>query len=198
MNYEKPLSLIELKFTGDAEDGFMKALKGLMELHEGVTFIDLFKFLYQSSLGPIHIFDVMDETQIKNWIRESLENAKPSDEPLIEDLFGKKWVRLNLGAYRKKHGNSIQRLYKVFMNAKAMKKDQLEDFEELLRKLVEGLKAGKIEAVTHEPQIMLLVEDFLREQRKKGYPPIHHSKIFMQKNDYAYLVISKLSMDELV
>lgn len=198
MNDGKPLSMIELKFTRYAEDSFEKALKGQMELHEGVTFIDLLKFLYQSSLGPFHIFEMMDEVQVKNWIRESLNNAKPSDEPLVEGLYSKKWVRLNLGAYKKKYGNNLQRLYKVFVNAQVMKKGQFKEFEELLRKLVEGLRERKIEPVIHDSQILRLVEDFVRELRKKGYPPIHHSEIFMQKNTYEYLVIPSSSMDKLV
>jgi len=64
MGNEEPLSVIELKFAGCAEGRFTKALKKQMELHEGVTFMDLLKFLYQSSLGPFHLFEMMNETEL--------------------------------------------------------------------------------------------------------------------------------------
>ncbi len=79
MREEECLSSIELRFVGEANDHFRKALKKQTELHEGVTFMDILKFLYQSSLGSFHLFEMMNETELANWIRKNLENAKPSD-----------------------------------------------------------------------------------------------------------------------
>jgi hypothetical protein len=79
MNNKKRLSTMGLKFTGCAEDPFARALKKQMELHQGVTFMGMLKFLYQSSLGPFHLFELMDETELKECVRRNLENAKPSD-----------------------------------------------------------------------------------------------------------------------
>jgi hypothetical protein len=198
MNGIKSLSKIELKFTGPAENSFEKALKEQIELHEGVTFIDLLKFLYQSSLGSFHIFEMMNDVQVKNWIREGINKVKPSNDPLIERLYGGKWVRLNLGAYKKKYGNDLRKLYEVFAKSKVMEKGELDEFEELLMKLVEGLRGGKIEPVTRDSRFLGLVEDFVGELRRNVYPPIHHSEIFMQKNKYEYLVIPSSSIDKLV
>jgi len=189
MKEKKPLSSIELEFTGCAEDPFTSDLKKQIELHEGVTFIDLLKFLYQSSLGPFHIFEMMDETQIMNWIRGNLENARPSDGPMIERMYGEKWVRVNLGSYRKKCGCDYQRLYEVFMKAKNMKKERMSKFIELQKKLVDTIREGKIRAINDEPRILLLVEDFLKDYEEKGYPPMHHSESYMLKNNFEYLVV---------
>jgi hypothetical protein len=109
MDPEKDLSSIELKFAGRAEDPFERALKRQMALHEGVTFMDLLKFLYQSALGPFHLFEMMDETELKGWIRRNLEETKPSDGPLTEELYGKKWVRVNFGPYKTRFGNDFHR-----------------------------------------------------------------------------------------
>lgn len=197
MKVGKLLSSIELEFAGSAEGSFERALKGQMRMHRGVTFVDLLKSLYQSSLGPFHIFEMMDEAQLKNWIRQSLNNAEPSDEPLVESLYGEKWVRLNLGVYKNKYGNDVERLFEAFMSAKDMEKGQVEEFETLLKELLEVMKAGRIRPVTHEA-LLELAEDFVRELAEKGYPPIHHSKTFMEKNKYEYLVIPQSSADELV
>jgi hypothetical protein len=75
MSNKERLSAIELRFTGCAEDHFAKDLKKQMEIHEGVTFMDLMKFLYQSSLGPFHLFEIMDETELNGWIRRNLEHV---------------------------------------------------------------------------------------------------------------------------
>jgi hypothetical protein len=198
MNDGKPLSSIELKFTGDAEDFFENVLKRQMELHEGVTFIDLLKFLYQSTLGPFHIFEMMDENHIMNWIKRNLENANLSNGPFIEELYGKKWVRVNLAAFKKKRGNDYQKLFEVLIKSKSMKRGQLKEFEELQEKLVNAVRKGRIEPVTSEPRILLLVEDFVKKYKEKGYPPIHHSEVYMQKNDSEYLVVPCSSLDKLV
>ena len=198
MNDEKHLSSIELKFTGGAEDYFENVIKRQMELHEGVTFIDLLKFLYQSSLGPFHIFEMMDENSIIDWIKRNLENASLSNGPLVEELYGKKWVRVDLAAYRKKCGDDYQKLFEALMKSKSMKKGQLKEFEELQEKLIDVVRKGRIEPVTREPRVLLLVEDFVKRYKEKGYPPIHHSEVYMQKNDSEYLVVPRSILDKLV
>ena len=197
MKNEKYLSSLELKFVGDAEDNFTKVLRKQMELHEGVTLFDLLKFLYQSSLGPFHLFEMMDEAQLKNWIRKNLEDAKPSDGPLTEELYGKKWVRLNFGPYKKKYGNDYQRVHEAFMTLKSIKQVELKEYKELLKRLVDVIGKGKIKSVTDQPRILSLVENFLKDYEKKDYPPIHHSEIYMLKNNSEYLVMPCSILDKI-
>jgi len=65
------ISLVELKFVGEAKDQFDRILKIHIETHVGVTFIDLLKLLYQSIFGPHHIFDTMKEDRIKLRVDDS-------------------------------------------------------------------------------------------------------------------------------
>jgi hypothetical protein len=198
MKADEPLSSIELKFTRHVEDYFENVLKRQMELHEGVTFIDLLKFLYQSSMGPFHLFEMMDENHMMNWIKKNLQDADPSEGPLVEELYGGKWVRLNLGAYKKKRGSDYRNLFEVLMKSRSMKKGQLKEFEELQEKLVNTLRKRTIKPVTNELRILLLVEDFMKRYKENGYPAIHHSKVYMQKNDSEYLVVPRSSLARLV
>ena len=196
MSNEKSLSAIELKFTGCAEDRFTKALKKQMELHEAVTFMDLLKFLYQSSLGPLHLLEMMNETELKSWIRKNIKGAKSCDGLLAENLYGKKWVRINFGPYKKRFGNDYKRVYEAFMEAKCMKQGQLKEYTGLLRRLVDAVRKRKIKPVVEEPRFLSLVENFLEEYEEKDYPPIHHSKTYMLRNSPEYLVVPYSSLDK--
>ena len=197
MSNKKRLSAVELKFTGDAEDSFEKALKKQMELHEGETLMDLLKFLYQSSLGPFHLFEMMDETELEIWVRKNLEDAKPSDGPLIEELYGEKWVRVNFGPYKRRFGNDYQRIYKAFVRAKRMKHGQLKEYTDLLKKLVDTVRKKKMRPLTEEPSFLSLVETFLKEYEAEDFPPVHHSKSYMLRNTSEYLVIPRSNAGEL-
>ena len=192
-----PLSSIELKFAGAAENAFAAALKEQMKLHEGLTIMDLLKFLYQSVLGPFHLFARMDEAQLKEWIRKNLEDTKPSDLRLTEKLYGKKWIRVNFGPYKKRFGNDYQRIYEILVEAKSMRQGQLKEYRNLLKKLVDAIAKGKIKPATEAPRILQQVESFLKEYEEKEYPPIHHSEIYMLKNTSEYLVVPYTSVDKL-
>lgn len=198
MKNEKCLSSLELRFVGRAEDHFTRVLRKHMELHEGVGLFDLLKFLYQSSLGSFHLLEMMDETEMLNWMRKNLENTQPSDGFMVEELYGKKWVRLNFGPYKRKYGNDYQKIYKAFMKAKNMKQGQPEEFRKLLERLIDAFRKGKIQSIAHEPRTLSLVEDFLEEYEEKDYPPVHHSKAYMLKNSYDYLVIPRSSLVEIM
>jgi hypothetical protein len=197
MSNEELLCAIELKFTGDAEERFTKALRKQMELHGGVTFMDLLKFLYQSTLGPFHLFEMMNETELKSWIRKNIKKAKVCDGLLAEGLYGKKWMRINFGPYKKRFGNDYKRIYKALVKVKCMKQGQLKEYTDLLWRLVDALRKGKIKPVTEEPRFLSLVENFLEEYEEKDYPPIHHSKIYMLRNSSEYLVVPYSILDKI-
>jgi hypothetical protein len=194
---KKYLSSLELQFVGNAEDHFSKALRMQMELHEGVTLFDLMKFLYQSSLGSFHLFEMMGEAKLLDWVRKNLENTHPSDGPLTEDLLSKKWVRVNLGPYKKKFGNDCQRICEMFIKAKSLRQGQLRRFRDLLEKLLGAFRKGEIKSVPDESNIADLVRDFLLAYEEEDFPIVHHSKIYMQKNSSDYLVVPRSSLDRI-
>ena len=197
MKNEKRLNSLELRFARRAEDDFDETLKKHMELHEGVCLFDLLKFLYQSSLGSFHLLEVMSETELLNWIRKSLENTRPSAGALVEELYGKKWVRLDFGPYKMKYGNDYQKIYRAFAEAKKMKRGQPTEFGKLLERLIDAFRKGRIQFIADEPKALSIVLDFLKEYEEKGYPPIHHSKSYMLKNSSDYLVIPRSSLGEM-
>lgn len=160
--------------------------------------MDLLKFLYQSSLGPFHLFEMMDDTELKGWIRENLEDAKLSDGPLTEELYGRKWVRVNFGPYKKRFGNDYQKIFDALVKAKSMKQGRLEEYTCLLKRLVDAIGKGKIEPVTVEPKFLSLVENFLKEYEEKDFPPIHHSETYMLRNSSEYLVLPYSGLDKAV
>ena len=188
---------MELKFAGPAEDRFDKALKKQMEFHEGVCLPDLLKFLYQSSLGSLHLLEMMDQTKMMDWIKRNLEKTRPSDGFLVEELLGRKWARLNFGPYKKKYGNDYLKIYEAFMKAKNMKPGRQEEFKRLVEELIEVFQKRRVRPVSDEPQFLSRVLAFLEEYKKSDYPPVHHSKSYMLKNTSDYLVIPRSSLNEI-
>ncbi len=169
-----------------------------MRLHEGVCLPDLVKFLYQSSLGSFHLLELTTETRLQNWIRKSLTSTKPSDGLLVENLYGRIWVRLNFGPYKKRYDNDYQWIYRTFMKVKNAKHGQMEEFRKLLGNLTETFRKGRILSVNSEPELVRLVEDFIENYEKRGFPIIHHSQTYMQKNGSDYLVVPRSSLFEII
>jgi len=194
-NAERLLSL-ELRFVGNAEDDLSVALRRHFELHEGVCLSDLLKFLYQSCLGSFHLLELMDESELLGWIGRNLQETQPSDGVLVEELHGKKWVRLNFGPYKMKYGNDYLRIYRAFMKAKQVKSAEPTEFRKLLKKLSETFRKGSIRFVADEPGTLRTIMDFLKEYEKEDYPLLHHSKAYMAKNSSDYLVIPQSSLNE--
>jgi formylmethanofuran dehydrogenase subunit E len=194
---EKRLSSLELRFVGHAEDDFEEALKRHMELHEGMSLFDLLKFLYQSSLGSFHLLETANSSELLKWIKKNLENTQPSDGPLVEELYGKKWVRLNFGPYKKTYGNDYRKMFTAFAKAKKMKKEQPAKFLKLLERLIDAFRKKRIDSITDEPKTPSMVLTFLKEYEEKDCPPVHHSKSYMLKNSSDYLVIPRSSLDEM-
>jgi hypothetical protein len=79
-----------------------------------------------------------------------------------------------------------------------MNEGQFKDFEELQEKLINVVRKGRIKPATRETTILQLAEDFVKRYKEKGYPPIHHSEVYMQKNDSEYLVVPRSGLDKLV
>lgn len=80
------------------------------------------------------------------------------------------------------------------MKAKNMEQGQQEEFRKLLERLIDVFRKGKIQSIAHEPRTLSLLENFLKEYEEKNYPPVHHSKAYVLKNSYDYLVIPRSSL----
>jgi hypothetical protein len=182
------LTSIKIKFDGKAEDELSEAIKLHVETHPDVTLVDVIKFLYQSVLGSFHLLDHRSESEIKTWINRNLTAAQPEKEPLTEKLYGDKWVRVNLGAFKQKYGDDYKLLIKLFMKGKEEKRILTTEFSAKLDSLLKLVVTGKIRPLNSNPDLPDLVVGFFADYRKRGFPPLHHSLSYSEKNPQ-YLVV---------
>lgn len=185
---ERKLSSLEVLFYGIALNPLQKAIKNHVETHSSVTFVDVVKFLYQSVLGSFHMLDHMDDQKIETWIRESLAPIEPAARMLTEKLYGEKWVRLDLGAFKQRYGNDYKTAAQLFTKGRLETRVSQHEFTILIVELVKLVKDGMIRPVDSNVSFVALVERFLDEYKKMGYPPLHHSEIY-SKNNVSYIVV---------
>jgi hypothetical protein len=187
---EKELASIEVCFQGTARDSLERAIKTHIKTRRGITFVDIVKFLYQSVLGSHHVLDQMNDEQIETWIKEALESAKPADRPLTERLYGKRWVRLDLGAFKREHGGDYRPAARMFMKGKLAKRATSKEFLTVMERLKNMVADRKITPLNSSLHLTDPVNRFLKTYRQKGYPPTHHSPLYTKKNPPYILVPS--------
>jgi len=154
------LASIKIKLEGKAEDELGEAIKLHLETHRDVTLIDVIKFLYQSVLGSFHLLDHMTESEIETWINKNLAATQPEKEPLTEKLYGDKWVRVNLGAFKQKYGDDHKLLIKLFMKGKEEKRTLTTEFSAKLDSLLKLVVTGKIRPLNSNSDLPGLVIGF--------------------------------------
>jgi len=182
------ISLVELGFVGEAKDQFGETLKTHIETHVEVTFIDLLKLLYQSILGSHHIFDTMKEDRIKLWIKKNLKAAESANRPLTEELYRHIWVRVDLEAFKGKYGDDHESLTDLFMKGRQEKRGSLAELSHLMDMLVQRIGDDSIVPLDSNSNLVDLADHFLANYKQRSYPPIHHSKLYREKNP-PYLVV---------
>jgi len=183
------LASIKIKFAGKAEDELSEAIKLHVETHDDVTLVDVIKFLYQSVLGSFHLLDHMTESEIKTWIKKNLVAAQPKEEPLVEKLYGDRWIRVNLGAFKQKYGDDHKLLTRLFMKGKEEKRTSATEFSIKLDSLLKLVVTGKIRPLNSNPNLPDLAVGFFADYKKRGFPPLHHSPSYSEKNP-EYIVVS--------
>jgi hypothetical protein len=185
---EKELLGTEVYFEGAAQDALEKAVKNHIETHFGVTVVDIVKFLYQSVLGTHHILDHMNNDQIETWIKEQLESARPADRSLTEPLFGNRWVRLDLEAFKHEHGNNYRLATRMFMNGRCVQKAKSKEFLRTIERLNKLLSNRKIRPTHSHIDLSVAAERFMKTYKQMGFPPLHHSASFTKQNP-PYIIV---------
>jgi hypothetical protein len=183
------LSSIKIKFDGKAEDELSDAIKHHIETHDNVTLIDVIKFLYQSVLGSFHMLDYMSENETEAWIKRDLAIAEPEEKPLTEKLYGEKWIRLNLGAFKQKYGNDHKLLTELFIRGKEEKRVLVAELSIKLDLLLKLVVARKIRPLNSSANLPDLAASFLTDYKRRGFPPLYHSQSYSEKNP-RYIVVS--------
>ncbi|MEM4703559.1 MAG: hypothetical protein QXJ02_00595 [Candidatus Bathyarchaeia archaeon] len=192
----KALSLIKVRFEGKATGKFDKAIKRHIETHREVTLVDLVKFVYQSVLGSHHLLDRMSNREIKQWVEKELASANP-DKNLSEDLYGSKWIRLNLEAFKQKFGNNSELLAKLFIEGRKERKGSVDSFAAKLDALLKLVTSEKIKPVSPFSDFAGLALNFQTVFKQMGFPPLHHSDVYSKKNP-RYLVVPRKSLHRLI
>lgn len=187
------LSSIKIKFDGKAEDELGDAIKCHIETHDNVTLIDVVKFLYQSVLGSFHMLDHMSENETEAWIRKNLEAARPEKKPLTEMLYGDRWARLDLGAFKQKYGNDHKLLTRLFVKGKEEKRALTAELSTRLDSLLKLVVARKIISLDSSTNLPDLAAGFLKDYKRMGFPPLHHSQSYSERNPQ-YVVVSLNSL----
>lgn len=187
------ISLIKLRFVGEAKDQFGKILKTHIETHVEVTFIDLLKLLYQSILGSHHIFDTMKEDRIKLWIKKNLKAAESANRPLTEGLYRPIWVRVDLEAFKGKYGDDHESLIDLFLKGRQEKRGSIAELSHLMDMLVQRIGDDSIVPLYSNSNLVDLADHFLANYKQRSCPPIHHSKLYREKNP-PYLVVPTTAM----
>jgi hypothetical protein len=183
------LSSIKIKFDGKAEDELSDTIKRHIATHVNVTLIDVIKFLYQSVLGSFHMLDHMSENETEAWVKKDLAIAEPEEKPLTEKLYGDKWVRLDLGAFKQKYGSDYKLLAKLFTRGKEEKRVSITELSVKLDSLLKLVVARKIRPLNSSLNLPDLAADFLTDYKRRGFPPLHHSQSYSEKNP-RYVVVS--------
>ena len=185
---EDKLGFTKVQFEGAAKNLLEKAVKRHIETHTDVAFTDVVKMLYQSVLGSFHVLDHMDEKQIETWIREALTAVEPAKRPVTEKLYGKRWVRLDLGAFKHKNGNDYRLATQSFMKAKCETRVSQDKFRVVMNRLLKVVKDGKIKPKRSDLDLAALADCFLKQYERKGFLPLHHSEAYSKTNPQ-YLVV---------
>lgn len=190
------LGMIIIKFEGEAQDDLSLAIRHHVEGHEGITLVDVVKFLYQSVLGSLHILDHMTESEIEAWIARNLATSQPDDGSLTENLYGNNWVRLNLGAFKHRYGPNKKLLVRLFLTGKEKERSSVAEFSSKMREVFKLISTGKIKSSNSTRSLPDLASSFLLEYERMGYPPLHHSPSYSEKNP-EYIVVPRESMAHL-
>ena len=159
-------------------------------LHESVELRDIYKMLHQSVFGPEHLGEAASEEAIAVEMREAekAEFGKALLEPISADG---KVCRINLRTASRR-GISPSLIAEAMTISAGLFSRDAKEFGRLWRELGESLEklAGEFDAGDYER---------LTEQTgEKGFPSLHHSHSYRQKNRPAYRVIKKGSSPEFV
>ena len=162
-----------------------KNLRKTIERYPHLTLQDIFKFEYQSILGPGHL--IKDEESALEYLKQEVETIVYRDdllnEPLTEEL-GNGTIRINLRPYlHKKY--PIEDLAKIFYASQEYYKVPKENLIKELEENKENIKRlySNYQESAYEEYIKLLKDNDFR--------PFSHSLIYRSNYYPAYRVVNK-------
>jgi hypothetical protein len=145
---------------------------------------DLYKLLYQASMGPGHA--VKNVGIVTKWLDDEIAFMDNyDDKDIVEVLNGAAGlVKVNLRPYLSSGGTKEKLLDAFIRTANNFNpdKEKLHDYLRVAELLAEN---GMIKFDVNE------LKEFFINAEKDGYPAIHHSEIYRSEYKPAYRVLQK-------
>ena len=163
-----------------------------LRLHRKLGIQDVYKLLFQGVMGVGHI--LRDREGAWRWLVEEFEGVDVGEflgEPLLEDVsVGGGVVRVNLRPF-KRLGLSLDRLFEAMLiSAERIRADK-DRFVVLWNRFIGLVREGRLDF-----DYEALVE-FDGVVRAWGYPPVRHSRGYVEANKPAYRVVEKKVYQEM-
>ena len=177
----------------EVEDlGLEGLVREQLRLHRNVGIRDVYKFLFEGVMGVEHILG--DREVARRRLVEEFGRVDVSEflgESLVEDVsLGGGVVRVNLRPF-KRLGLSLDRLFgAMVVSAERIEADRA-GFVRLWNRFVGLVREGMLDF-----DYEALVE-FDGVVRARGYPPVHHSREYVEANKPAYRVVDKKTYQEM-
>lgn len=162
----------------------METLRQILLTHAGryplMEPTDAVKLIYQNEFGGGHL--IRDEESCLNYLRREYESvAQSPDAPLTEDI-GNGMARIHLNALDNS-GYTIDRLGADFIRSAKIRRGSLDRFLEKLEVLRQLTREG------HLPFSPEVLDAYLEEYRRSGYPMVSHSDAYRQAYSPAYRIV---------
>lgn len=145
---------------------------------------DLYKLCHQASLGSEHA--VKDSAAAREWLfRELSELGDPTPEQLIDEISADGAIlRVHLRPYVDS-GRDPEMLLDAFIQTARNFKGSTSRLRRYMAAIVEMAQNSEIPVKAEE------VKPLFDEMHADGYPPIHHSPIYVQAYNPHYRVIAR-------
>lgn len=153
-----------------------------IESYRGFQAADLYKLLYQSTLGPEHLLTEVEQARLwlqKEWEQEKAAAAEQLYEPISLDG---RLARVHIRPF-KAGGHDWQELWSAFYQTCLSWQTDKNSFIEIWQQALHWLREGRL-PLSFQQALEL---DGLQSSR--GYPAVRHSESYRRANRPAYRVI---------
>jgi hypothetical protein len=145
---------------------------------------DVYKLIYQSTLGPGHA--ISDTAMVRQWMEKDLSNLDTLRMEPLADTLGScgRYARIHINRYLKEGGHPDELIQYFIATANQVPPDSNSFFCALsaLKKM-----ATDGEMAWTEPE----VDEFITTQAHAQYPALHHSPEYQEKYHPAYRVVAR-------
>ena len=174
------------------DEAVVRLVREQGRLHRNLGFQDVYKLLFQGVMGVGHILE--DRERAWRWLVVEFEGLDASElmgEPLLERVsVDAGVVRVNFRPF-KRLGLSLKGLFEAMLRSTERIRADKDRFVRLWKRFAELVKAGRLDF--NYERLM----EFDGVVRAGGYPPVRHSREYVEVNKPAYRVVHKKAYQEI-